>query len=63
MEDYSKYSTEELQKMRETSYSEYYKLATAPCVKPSKRDLKSLEIATEKYEAICNEIQKRVNKE
>lgn len=56
---YSKFSTEELMKMRETAYEEYYRLATAPLTNPTKKELEPLEKATAIWEAICEELSTR----
>lgn len=60
MKDFTKYSTEELIRMSEVAFSEYYRLAIRPAVNPSPADLAPLKHATAKYEAICEEIEKRL---
>ena len=45
-----------LQKERDNAYSEYYRLATKPSTNPSKSDLKPLEKAIARYDAICEEL-------
>lgn len=60
MKDYSSYSMEALKKMADAAFSEYYKLAVTPCTNPTKADLAPLERATAKYEAIREEIERRL---
>lgn len=59
MVNYSRYKTSTLKEMEKAAFCEYYRLAVAPCTNPTKADLEPLEKATEKYEAICSEIEKR----
>lgn len=64
MKDYSNYSMEELKEMNKTAFSEYYKLATIPCGRqPEKSELDRLQKATDKYEAIREETEKRIMSE
>lgn len=58
-QDYSQLTTEELVQMEQSAYADYYKLATTPCTNPSKEDLESLEKATSRWEAICEELRVR----
>jgi len=57
--DYSKYSTEDLVKMEQSAYADYYKLATRPQTNPSKEDLEPLEKATALWAAIGEELRTR----
>lgn len=57
--EYSHIKTAELSKMAQAAFSEYYRLAVKPCTNPSKADLEPLERATERYEAIRAELEKR----
>ena len=59
MIDYSKVSTEDLVNMEKSAYADYYRLATRPCTNPSKKDLEPLEIATARWESICEELRTR----
>lgn len=63
MADYSRYKTETLRKMQDTAFSEYYKAAVEPCGDGrnfSKTPMaKRLTRLTERYEAICAELEKR----
>ena len=64
MKDYSNYSIEELEEMSKTAFSEYYRLATIPSGKqPDKSELNRLQKATEKYESIREEIERRLSHE
>lgn len=64
MKDYSNYSIEELEEMSKTAFSEYYRLATIPSGKqPDKSELDQLQKATEKYESIREEIERRLSYE
>jgi hypothetical protein len=64
MKDYSKYSMEQLQRMSNEAFSQYYKLATSPCgTPPKKSELNRLQKATDNYEEIRIEIAKRLGLE
>lgn len=61
MKDYSNYSMYQLEEMSKIAFSEYYKLATIPCAgQPKKSILNQLQEATNKYEEIRTEIEKRL---
>ena len=63
MSDYSNYTMEELEEMSKTAFSEYYRLATIPCgSQPTKAELDQLQKATEKYEKIREEIERKVQR-
>ena len=63
MADYSRYTTEELEKMGAAAYVDYYKEATKPC--PDGRNFEQTEMAkeltrlTKRYEDISAELEKR----
>ena len=57
--DFSKIKTEDLVKMEQCAYADYYKLATRPRTNPSTKDLEPLENATATWEAICEELRSR----
>lgn len=55
-------TTEELETMLDAAFSEYYKLATVPCgAPPPKAEMIKLERAINKYEALREEFEKRIN--
>ena len=54
---------EELTEESRIAFSEYYKLAIKPCTNPSKSDLEQLNKATERYEAIREELENELKKE
>lgn len=64
MLDYSKYTTEKLWEMLGIAFSDYCKRATRPCGDGNKflasPEATVLRQATERYEAICEELVKRV---
>lgn len=60
MEDLSGYTLDELEQLSREAYAEYYRLATRPAVNPSHKELIPLEQATDRYEAIREEILKRL---
>lgn len=61
MKDFSNYSMEELEKMSKAAFSEYYRLATIPCAEqPAKSELDRLQKAEDEYEAIREEMEKRL---
>lgn len=54
-------SMDELQEMADAAFSEYYRLAVAPCgTQPKKSELRKLQKATDKYEEIREEIVSRL---
>ena len=54
-------SMDELREMANAAYSEYYRLAVVPCgTQPKKSELRKLEMATDKYEEIREEIESRL---
>ncbi|MBD5169528.1 MAG: hypothetical protein HDT20_05355 [Oscillibacter sp.] len=63
MADYSRYTTEELEKMGAAAYVDYYRAATRPC--PDGRNFdqspaaKELTRLTQRYEDISAELEKR----
>ena len=63
MVDYSQYKTEDLLKKLKTAHAEYYRLAVRPCKDGSNFSKcsagKELVRALKRYEAICNELEKR----
>lgn len=63
MPDYSKYTAEKLWEMLDTAFSDYYKRATRPCGDGNKflasPEAEELRQATERYEAICEELVRR----
>lgn len=63
MLDYSRYTTETLLEMLDAAFSDYYKRATRPCGDGDKflssPEARELERATERYEAICEELVRR----
>lgn len=63
MADYSRYKTETLFKKLEAAHAEYYKLALKPCVDGENFDKspmgKEMSRALKRYEAICDELEKR----
>ena len=60
---FAKYSTEELKEMHSTAFSEYYRLATKPCNYQKGMKFTKLEKATEKLNAITDELERRINHE
>lgn len=63
MKDYSSYTMEELEEMSKIAWSEYYRLATIPCGgQPTKAELDQLQKATDKYEKIREEIERKVQR-
>ena len=61
--DFTKYSTEELYAMHTTAFSEYYKIATQPCNYQKDMKFPDLEKATEKLNAITDELERRIKNE
>ncbi len=63
MADYSRYTTEELEKMDLAAYADYYKTATKPCGDgrdfDKSAEAKELARLTKRYEDICAELEKR----
>ena len=61
MADYTQYKTGTLKKMYEEAFSEYYRAAVKPCGNWSKgcQEIKAVERATKRYEAICAELERR----
>lgn len=63
MVDYSRYTTEELEKMDLAAYADYYKAATRPCGDgrdfDKSAEAKELARLTKRYEDICEELEKR----
>ena len=63
MADYSRYTTEELEKMDLEAFAEYYKAATRPCADgrnfDQSEEAKELTRLTKRYEDICAELEKR----
>ena len=61
--DYSRYTTEELEKMDLEAFAEYYKAATRPCADgrnfDQSEEAKELTRLTQRYEDICAELEKR----
>lgn len=58
--DYTKYSTEQLEKLSEQAFSEYYAAATRPCGDWHEgRTFPELEEATRKLNEINDEIERR----
>lgn len=49
-----------LQKERNITYSEYYRLAINPCTNPSCDKLEPLEKAMARLDAICEELEKEL---
>ena len=61
--DYSRYSAEELERLSDKAFSEYYALSVKPCGDWSKnKSFKALEAATRKLNAINDEIERRMSK-
>ena len=61
MPDYTKYTDKELTQACNEAYAEYYRLATvARPTPPTAKDLEPLETATDKYDAIITEIERRL---
>lgn len=63
MADYSQYKTETLFKKLIVAHEEYYRLALTPCADgrnfSKTPEGKELERALKRYEAICDELEKR----
>lgn len=63
MADYSRYTTEELEKMDLAAYADYYRAATRPCGdgKDFEKSAEAKELArlTKRYEDISEELERR----
>ena len=61
--DYAKCSVEELERLSEKAFSDYYALAVEPCGDWSKgKSFKTLEAATKALNAINDEIERRASR-